>query len=81
MTPLNIFLTEEEIAALTGYRVPNLQVGMLHKLGFTRAHKNARGKVILERAHFEAVAQGVFIKKSDTAQPAGVDVSFMRGRA
>lgn len=54
-----LVLTSAELAALTGYRRPCAQLAELHRLGFHRARRSpVSGAVILERAHFEAVARG-----------------------
>ena len=55
----DLVLTSAELAALTGYRRPCAQLAELHRLGFHRARRApVSGAVILERAHFEAVARG-----------------------
>lgn len=50
-----LLLSADEIAAVTGYRKPALQVRELHSRGFVRARVNVLNRVVLERAHFEAV--------------------------
>ena len=50
-----ILLTPEEIAAVTGYKKPALQVQELRAQGFFRARRNVLNRVVLERAHYEAV--------------------------
>ena len=76
------FMTSEEIETLTGFKSSNRQVEMLRTLGFTRAHKTRTGRVVLERAHFEAVSAGNFI--NTTVAPstgARVKTEFMGARA
>jgi hypothetical protein len=51
-------LKPQEIAELTGYRQPAAQLAELHRRGFWRAYRSRLGTVILERAHYEAVARG-----------------------
>ena len=68
----DILLSESEIYELTGgLTKPRCQVKRLHEHGFARARLE-RGRVILERAHFEAVCRGQFTgapKKGDTPRP------------
>jgi len=45
--------------ALTGYRSRPAQLKVLHKRGFVRAFINQAGVLVLERAHYEAVCQGM----------------------
>jgi hypothetical protein len=52
-----ITLSEQEIAALTGYERPTKQLAVLHNRGFLRAYIGRKG-VVLERAHYEAVSRG-----------------------
>lgn len=54
---MTIILTEEEIEALTGYRLATMQLERLRKDGFYRARMGRRG-VILERSHYDAVTRG-----------------------
>lgn len=58
MSAAEIKLSEEEIAALTQYAHATKQLRVLHSRGFTRAFIDRKGKVILERAHYEAVSRG-----------------------
>lgn len=52
-------LTEDELLAITGYSQPARQLRALHAHGFTRARLSPRtGRVVLERAHYHAVAEG-----------------------
>ena len=55
MSSGTVLLSAEEISAMTGYRKPALQVRELHSRGFVRARVNVLNRVVLERAHFEAV--------------------------
>lgn len=70
--PNSLTLTPEEIAELTGgMQKPRCQVNRLHERGFVRARLE-RGRVILERAHYEAVCRGEFApgaQKRDTPRP------------
>lgn len=55
----DLILTADELAALTGYRQAPRQLAELHRLGYWRARRAPiTGRVILERAHYEAVARG-----------------------
>jgi hypothetical protein len=51
-------LTPEELRELTGYEQPAKQLAELHRRGFSRAWRNRHGEVVLERAHYDAVARG-----------------------
>jgi hypothetical protein len=68
----DLVLTDAEISALTpGLTLPRCQVRHLRAAGFTRA-RLARGKVVLERAHYDAVCRGEFAATAeprDTARP------------
>lgn len=55
---MNITLTNEEIAAITGYEKPCKQLGVLKSRGFYRSYISRKGGVVLERAHYEAVVRG-----------------------
>lgn len=54
----NITLTEEELVALTGYKVAAKQLRELQRAGFTRARIGSTGRVVLERDHYRAVCAG-----------------------
>lgn len=55
-----IVLSPGELEALTGYRRPCDQITELLRQGYYRARRSSTtGTVILERAHYEAVARGV----------------------
>ena len=57
--PTDLILTTDELQALTGYRQPAAQLSELHRQGYWRARRAAiTRRVILERAHYEAVARG-----------------------
>lgn len=52
-------LTADELRELTGYSQPAAQLRWLMARGFYRAARsNTTGRVILERAHYEAVCAG-----------------------
>jgi len=56
----DLVLLPDELVALTGYRRPCDQLPELHRQGFYRARLSATTRqVILERAHYEAVARGL----------------------
>lgn len=61
--PLNladITLTDAELVAITGYRYARRQLEELHRQGYYRARRSpVTGRVILERAHYNAVCQGL----------------------
>lgn len=69
---LSLLLTPDEIRDLTGgLTKPRCQVKRLHERGFVRARLE-RGKVILERTHYEAVCRNEFVlapEKGDTPRP------------
>lgn len=50
-------LGDLELVELTGYLRPSDQVRFLHQRGFYRAALH-RGRVLLERAHYDAVTRG-----------------------
>lgn len=58
---LPITLSPSELKAITGYAAPTAQLRELHRLGFSRARKGADGRLILERAHYEAVCAGATV--------------------
>lgn len=54
-----IRLTEVELVELTDYHQPAKQLEVLREQGFWRARRSlATGRVVLERAHYEAVCAG-----------------------
>jgi len=54
----DLILTPDELQALTGRRRTAAQLEVLRQRGFWRAHINAGGRLVLERAHYEAVCRG-----------------------
>lgn len=63
-----LILCAVELQSLTGYRQAAAQLAELHRQGYWRARRAPiTGRVILERAHYEAVARGI------DQQPAGQD--------
>lgn len=54
----DIVLSPAELEQLTGYRRPGDQLAELLRLGFARARRSRAGAVVLERAHYLAVASG-----------------------
>jgi hypothetical protein len=61
--------SDEEIRRITRYRRPAEQLEELHRQGFHRARRGADGKVILERAHYEAVCAGHAQAKRPALRP------------
>jgi len=53
----DIIFSKDELITLTGYKVPSMQLEVLHRRGFYRACMGRNG-VVLTRAHFEAVEHG-----------------------
>jgi hypothetical protein len=53
---MSLTLGAEELQELTGYTQPARQLAELRRQGFYRARRGRDGSVILERAHYEAVA-------------------------
>jgi hypothetical protein len=51
-------LSDAELRDLTGYAQPACQLRELHRQGFSRARRDRLGRVVLERAHYDAVAAG-----------------------
>lgn len=66
-------LSPEEVKAVAGgYEQPRRQVEELKARGFWRARLGMDGKVILERAHYEAVCAGAVApgtERRDTLRP------------
>jgi hypothetical protein len=54
---MSIVLTEEELIALTSYKLATMQLDRLRKDGFYRARMGRHG-VILERSHYLAITAG-----------------------
>jgi len=65
MHSAEIELSRDELRSLTGYRRPAEQLIELHKRGFHRAYRNAAGRLILERAHYEAVCRGNYGEQAE----------------
>ena len=65
---MSITLTPAELADLTGYRQPAKQLEALRADGYWRARRSITGRVILERAHYEAVCHGLD-KKPEVSRP------------
>jgi Domain of unknown function (DUF4224) len=53
-----ITLSSEELEAITGYEQPTKQLQVLHRRGFNRAFINSKGRLVLERTHYETVTRG-----------------------
>ncbi len=70
-----VTLQPDELEQLTGYEQATKQLNLLHKRGFTRAYIGRRG-VVLERAHYEAVCQGLI----DRPVAKEANLGFFRGR-
>jgi hypothetical protein len=66
-----IVLSDDEIVAITGYRRPADQVKRLHEMGFERAFiaTTGRKRVILDRAHHDAVTRGQYGAKPAANEP------------
>lgn len=71
----SVVLKSEELVQLTGYRAPTKQLEVLLKRGFTRAFISRR-RVVLERAHYEAVCCGQIGKSAEKT----VNLAFMGAR-
>lgn len=55
----DLTLSEAQLREVTGYRQPYKQLAELQRRGFHRARlSKVTGKVILERAHYDAVCAG-----------------------
>lgn len=50
--------THAELVDLTRYERAGKQLEVLHMRGFARAYIDHTGRVVLERAHYEAVCRG-----------------------
>lgn len=56
----DVTLTEQQVVDLSGgYEQPARQLRALHARGYWRAYIGKNGKVVLERAHYEAVSSGL----------------------
>lgn len=60
----DLVLSAQQIFELTGYKLPALQLEVLHRRGFYRACIGRNG-VVLTRAHFNSIEHG-----EDKAAPA-----------
>jgi hypothetical protein len=54
----DLLLSDAELVALTGYQRQAEQLAELQRQGFSRARRDRAGRVVLERAHYEAVCAG-----------------------
>lgn len=55
----DLTLSDAELLEVTGYRQPAAQLRALHERGFWLARRAPiTGRVILDRAHYEAVCHG-----------------------
>ena len=54
----SLTLSTLELRELTGYKASGRQLTELHRLGFSRSRRDGTGRVVLERAHYEAVCNG-----------------------
>ena len=65
-----IALSADEIASVTGYKRPADQLAELHRQGFYRARRSpTTGRIIVERAHFDAVCAGAISTPSPRVRP------------
>lgn len=58
LTAEDLLLCDAELVALTGYKRAHEQIAELHRQGFSRARRDRLGRVVLERAHYDAVVRG-----------------------
>jgi hypothetical protein len=66
---VTITLSPAELEAITGYQQQARQLAELKRQGFWRARRSrVTGEVILERAHYDAVAQGRDARPARTPQ-------------
>lgn len=69
----SITLTAGELRLVTGgKKAPRRQLTELHRMGFWRARLGVHGKVVLERAHYDAVCAGALpgaAPARDTSRP------------
>lgn len=66
-----LLMTRDELQELTGHQQPRRQLKRLHADGFWRA-RLVGGRVVMERAHYQAVCQGAVApdeKARNTARP------------
>jgi hypothetical protein len=80
-----ITLSPDELEAVTGYQQATKQLRVLHARGFLRAFISRKGGVVLERAHFDAVARGEVLTDSKGAAmakpPKVANLAFLKERA
>jgi len=62
-----IVLSPREIVAITGFKDEPRQLGELLRRGFKRARRGGDGRLIVERAHFEAVCAGTAMLSAQLA--------------
>lgn len=66
-----LMLTPAELRALTGYQQHDKQLAELHRQGYWRARRAPiTGRILLERAHYEAVARGQDAAPTASGRPA-----------
>jgi hypothetical protein len=58
---MSLVLEREEIASITGYKRQAEQLAELHRRGYSRAYRDRLGRVVLTRAHFDAVEAGAIV--------------------
>jgi hypothetical protein len=58
----DILLTEAELELVTGYKRAAEQLVELHRQGFSRARRDRLGRLVLERAHYDAVCAGAVVR-------------------
>jgi hypothetical protein len=54
-------LTPEQLENLTGYKRQAEQLAELHRRGYSRAYRDRLGRVVLTRAHYDAVESGAVV--------------------
>ena len=78
-----ITLSPDELEAVTGYQQATKQLRVLHTRGFLRAFISRKGGVVLERAHYDAVARGEVLTVSKGAvlakPPKVANLGFLKG--
>lgn len=75
-----LVLLAEDIEALTGYSNATKQLQVLHRRGYHRAFIDRNGRVVLERAHYEAVATGE-ASTANTGTGKTANLTFLRSAA
>lgn len=75
LTATNIVLSLKEICAITGYKTPTMQLGVLRKRGYYRAVIGRKG-VVLTRTHFDAVESGQ--DSAPASKPKVANLSHLR---